>query len=196
MFLLSKRINLKANLANRKYVIAMISILAVLLISLSVIFAIAYMHRHTSSKITFQTYEPTYLPAEETITKKVVEIWRAPAGSSTQDTTMLRLDAGDNIFIYEQNKDSDNTSCAKELDEETCSTERTSSGQVYTLTTLGLPNQPVVQSIRWIKGDTALYMHLSSEDGYDTGTINQAIDSFRPVKYDDLPSVYLDENSF
>jgi hypothetical protein len=188
------KIKLKAKSSNKKHVITIVGISIILLVSLATTFT--YIHRNTSNKITFKTYEPTYLPAESTITKKVVEIWQAPADSPAQDTIVLRLDAGKNIFIYEQDKDGGNTHCTKELDEETCITELTPRGQRYVLTTTKLPNQSIVQGVRWIKDNTSLYMHLSSKDGYGVDTINRAVDSFRPVKYGELPSVNLSENSF
>jgi hypothetical protein len=178
------------------HIVAIIGVCVVLLVSLAAIFAVAYTHRYIPSKINFQEYEPTYLPTESTITKKMVEVWQASADSSKKDTTVLRLDAGNSISIYEQTDVSGSTGCTELLDDETCSIERTPGGRRYTLTTMRLPDQPTIQGIRWVKNNTNLYMRISSKDGYGLDTINRAVDSFKPVKYDDLPSIYFGEDSF
>ncbi len=175
-----------------------VAVALVLLAVVGVYASIGYAHRYIPGKITFQEYAPGYLPAGVKVKEKTIEAWYIPAGDPSR-YTMLNIDAGD-VYIYERQKNqSFANSCPGAAENTTCTKESTPNGQQYILTTTTFdnPSQPTEQAVNWLRGDTHMLLNLSSKqkEGYSTATLGKIIDSFKPIKYNNLPYRYIDKST-
>ena len=157
----------------------------------------AHAHRYIPGKITFQEYEPTYLPAGKQIKSKEIYADHMPPNSSPS-STYLSLDLSDEGVIYEgKPTDSDELaqklSCSsKDAENVSCTQHTTPSGQIYALyirTGIVPTDKSSSEQLYWVRNGTRIIINFEHPDGktFTRLEIEKMIDSFKPVEYEGLP---------
>lgn len=148
-------------------------------------------------EVTFQEFAPTYLPEGLVIKNKTSETRYTPA-SDPKRTTVLNLTLNDGSFIY-VSKDMRHFrySCLQgSIINEICSVAQTPYGQKYVLITTTVPHQNTSQSLEWVRGGSDIRMHLETPatGPYTQAELAKIVDSFKPVKYQNLPARFIDDS--
>jgi hypothetical protein len=156
-----------------------------------------HMHRYIPGKVTFQEFALGYLPSNVTITKKYIQDWYIPASSPSR-YTRLYIELSDESSVYENKLDESfgfNCSLGKIVNQD-CAPKFSPEGQQYQLTTRSIPNQPVEQSIQWLRSGTVIQVNLTptDQDGYPLETLGKIVDIFKPVHYEGLQVHYIDKS--
>jgi hypothetical protein len=175
-----------------------LGILIVLALALIVGGATWYRAIHDDSwgKISFQEYTPSYLPDGLKVTSKTIDAQYTPANTPSHTTTLnLRLSKG--AYVYEEkNANGFIHACLGTIVNQSCLVQTSPHNQRYALITTTIPGQPMEQTVRWLKGSTAMQItfHGQLSQPYSQDVLGRVVDSLQPVTYKNLKVNYYDKS--
>lgn len=153
--------------------------------------ATSMLFKKNSSSLDFQAYAPQTLPSGLRITERSVDIWSSKTNPFKSKKILSYRFAESKGYIsqtYKSDYTSQVVTCDRNVVNQSCKILKTPKGQEYKIELTSWRDQELSsQTVRWFKNNTYIWLSLNSNvQALSEGEINQTIDSFSPVTYNNL----------